>query len=221
MAPSALLAANRNAFSKTLNNSRLKSAVELISEMMEPTNAVKLLERTRTYRGKGSRVRLGNALVEEDSQMSPESNSSQEVNIFDDTDFYQQLLRDIIDARGGRGVAAGEVRDWLIAQKQRKSKKSIDTRASKGRKLRSVKYYFVCILLVRYLIHRYEIHEKLQNFMAPMPARGAWHDEQVDELFASLLGKGVESVEMTEVRKYNSLLSSAEDGIRDGFRIFG
>lgn len=60
-------------------------------------------------------------------------------------------------------------------QKARKAKrkKTVDTKASKGRKL------------------RYHVHEKLQNFMVPIPAqRGAWHEEQIDELFASLLGSG-------------------------------
>ncbi len=32
------------------------------------------------------------------------------------------------------------------------------------------------------------MHEKIQNFMIPIDANG-WHDEQVDELFASLLGR--------------------------------
>ena len=62
--------------------------------------------------------------------------------------------------------------EWIRRQKARKAKrkKTVDTRASKGRKL------------------RYQVHEKLQNFMVPIPTqRGAWHDEQIDELFASLL----------------------------------
>jgi protein AATF/BFR2 len=38
---------------------------------------------------------------------------------------------------------------------------------------------------------RYETHEKLQSFMVPIHvAQGGWHEEQVDELFASLFGKG-------------------------------
>lgn len=68
---------------------------------------------------------------------------------------------------------------------------------------------------------RYEVHEKLQNFMVPVPARGAWHDEQVDELFASLLGKGFEDVNLSTVEGNDELLANAEDGIKDGFRIFG
>lgn len=34
----------------------------------------------------------------------------------------------------------------------------------------------------------------MQNFMVPVPVAGAWHEEQKDELFSSLLGKGFESV---------------------------
>lgn len=54
-------------------------------------------------------------------------------------------------------------------QQTRKEKKAVDTRASKGRKL------------------RYEPHEKLQNFMVPV-ATGTWHEEMIDELYTSLLG---------------------------------
>jgi protein AATF/BFR2 len=38
------------------------------------------------------------------------------------------------------------------------------------------------------------VHEKLQNFMVPVPVHGVWHEEQIDELFASLLGKGFGAV---------------------------
>ncbi len=52
----------------------------------------------------------------------------------------------------------------------KKSKKQIDTRASKGRKI------------------RYQVQEKIQNFMAPQPV-GKWHEEMAEELFASLFGR--------------------------------
>lgn len=38
------------------------------------------------------------------------------------------------------------------------------------------------------LLARFDVHEKLQNFMAPVPA-GHWHEERTDELFLSLLGQ--------------------------------
>ena len=57
---------------------------------------------------------------------------------------------------------------------KQKKKKIVDTRASKGRKI------------------RYHIHEKIQNFMAPEP-RGNWHEGMSEELFGSLLGISQES----------------------------
>jgi protein AATF/BFR2 len=57
--------------------------------------------------------------------------SDEDEEVFDDTDFYQQLLRDVIESKGGSGQ--------LMASRTRKmSKKNVDTRASKGRKLRFV-----------------------------------------------------------------------------------
>jgi protein AATF/BFR2 len=32
----------------------------------------------------------------------------------------------------------------------------------------------------------YTVHDKAANFVVPIPLAEAWHDEQVDELFASL-----------------------------------
>jgi protein AATF/BFR2 len=37
---------------------------------------------------------------------------------------------------------------------------------------------------------RYEVHERIQNFMVPVPHHAGWHEAQIDELFASLLGRG-------------------------------
>lgn len=80
-----------------------------------------MVDRTRVYRGKGERIRSN---ISQASEHDPE--------VFDDTDFYQQLLRDVIDARNeGSGS-----QDWIQAQKERKKKKVVDTKASKGRKIR-------------------------------------------------------------------------------------
>ncbi|TCD65894.1 rRNA-processing protein bfr2, partial [Steccherinum ochraceum] len=88
-------------------------------------------------------------------------------DIFVDTDFYQQLLRDVIESKSTSG--SGDDVAWMRRQAQAKRSKTVDTKASKGRKL------------------RYEVHEKLQHFMIPIPVTvGAWPDEQVDELFSSL-----------------------------------
>ncbi|KAI6023755.1 apoptosis-antagonizing transcription factor [Pisolithus microcarpus] len=160
VAPSVLLPSNRNAFSKSSQHS--KAAAELIDETLADHS--KVLARTRVYRGKNERLGINVATETEEGD-------DEDPTIFDDTDFYQQLLRDVIDSRSGSG--GGD--DWATVQKHQKAKKKVDTKASKGRKL------------------RYQVHEKLQNFMVPIPVHSGWHDEQIDELFASLLGKGFES----------------------------
>ena len=60
----------------------------------------------------------------------------------------------------------------LPSSRQFKVKKSVDTKASKGRKM------------------RYTVHEKLQNFMAPEDL-GSWGERQRAELFGSLFGRKV------------------------------
>ena len=107
------------------------------------------------------------------------------------------MLRDLIDARGG---GDGKDADWIAIQKQKKAKKEVDTKASKGRKI------------------RYHVHEKIQNFMMPIPNDGGWHEEQIDELFSSLLGKGFEGA---VVDLENEEIRTEQPLVHDGFRVFG
>lgn len=102
----------------------MKNVVQLIDDMVTDQNEwSKLVGRTRVWRNKG--VRMGDEVTEE-----------QDEEVFDDTDFYQQLLRDVIDSRNGE--RGGQ--DWMAAQKERKKKKTVDTKASKGRKLRCARF---------------------------------------------------------------------------------
>ncbi|RUP46188.1 apoptosis antagonizing transcription factor-domain-containing protein [Jimgerdemannia flammicorona] len=126
--------------------------------------------------------------------------------IFDDTDFYGQLLRELIESRmvdATDDPAAAGLR-WAALKQSKQRKKIVDTKASKGRRL------------------RYHVHEKLQNFMAPVPA-GTWHEEMTDELYASLLGKSGRSMdegskdEAEEETKSMDVNGAAIDGLR----IFG
>ncbi|KAG6817530.1 hypothetical protein H0H87_007498 [Tephrocybe sp. NHM501043] len=192
VAPSVLLPSNRGAFSSK-GNQNAKTVLQLIDETL--SDNTKLLTRSQTRRNKGSRIGVPEGPEDEESPR-------EDPNTFDDTDFYQQMLRDVIDSRGN-GSGGGE--DWMAVQKQKKAKKKVDTKASKGRKL------------------RYETHEKLQNFMVPVPVVGGWHEEQIDELFASLLGKGFEGLGAGEgvnegVRQEERQLTEAMKG---GFRVFG
>ncbi|KIY70780.1 TRAUB-domain-containing protein [Cylindrobasidium torrendii FP15055 ss-10] len=184
VSPAVLLPSNRNTFSKKSQN--LKSAVQLIADGLHDQD--KLLKRTQIWRGKGDRL----------GERSYEGGGEHDTHIFDDTDFYQQLLRDVIDSKSGSG-GAGE--DWLLAQKQRKAKKKVDTKASKGRKI------------------RYDVHEKLQNFMVPITIRGAWPEQQIDELFASLLGLGAEPAGVSDVQMKEDAV--VKQSLQDGFKLFG
>jgi protein AATF/BFR2 len=68
------------------------------------------------------------------------------------------------------------------------------------------------------------VHEKIQNFMVPVTTQGSWHEEQIDELFASLLGKGFEnSVQAADdgMDEDNSMREQIDAALKSGFRVFG
>ncbi|XP_027726327.1 protein AATF [Vombatus ursinus] len=94
--------------------------------------------------------------------------------IFDDDDFYHQLLRELIERKTSSldpndQVAMG--RQWLAIQKLRsKIHKKVDRKASKGRKL------------------RYHVLSKLLSFMAPID-HTTMNDDARTELYRSLFGK--------------------------------
>ncbi|XP_049586603.1 protein AATF isoform X2 [Syngnathus scovelli] len=126
----------------------------------------RLVRRTQTRRseyrilGTGPEQELASADPSDEERhrdrLTPTGGNSHDVDedIFDDDDFYHQLLRELIERKTGGSdanpqVAAG--RQWLQIQKLRsKIKKVVDTKASKGRKVRFV------------------VHTKLLNFMAPV-----------------------------------------------------
>lgn len=160
VAPTVLLPDARGSFLR--DGKAPVGVVTLIDDVLRADGA-KLLGRTRQRRYKHTRLGVVQGNAEDDDAPA-------DADIFDDTDFYQQLLRDVVQARGG--MAGSGEQPWMAEQRDRKArkKKVVDTKASKGRKL------------------RYEVHTKLQNFMVPVPVGGAdWHEEQIDGLFSSLL----------------------------------
>ncbi|KAH9935865.1 TRAUB-domain-containing protein [Epithele typhae] len=159
VAPNVLLPDNRGSFLRDGKSSRV-GVVGLVDQMLG-AERTKLLDRTR--RRRDGKTRIGQTASE-----GGDEEQGMDREVFDDTDYYQQLLRDVIVAREGD---EGEPQ-WQQQQRERKArrKRTVDTKASKGRKL------------------RYEVHAKLQNFMVPVPvAGGEWHEEQIDGLFSSLL----------------------------------
>lgn len=120
--------------------------------------------------------------------------------IHDDADFYQLLLKELVDQRsvdteaGGQGVAT--VR-WA-ALKEAKTRKQVDRKASKGRKL------------------RFTVHEKLQNFMAPEDRR-SWEEHAVDRFFGTLFGQ---KMELREDGNASDTEMGGVDVEEDGLRLF-
>ena len=135
----------RNALSSAISQQSLTSVLD--QQLSAPNNA-RLVARTRVPR---SCAPLQAAKgVNEDS------------NIYDDADFYALLLRELVDQRmssTNRNTTSLNDSDLPSAitssLKAPKIRKQVDTKASKGRKM------------------RYTVHEKLQNFMAP-ESRGTW-----------------------------------------------
>eukprot|EP00928_Gymnodinium_smaydae_P008350 TRINITY_DN13039_c0_g1_i1.p1 TRINITY_DN13039_c0_g1~~TRINITY_DN13039_c0_g1_i1.p1 ORF type:complete len:470 (+),score=163.91 TRINITY_DN13039_c0_g1_i1:158-1567(+) len=95
----------------------------------------------------------------------------EEFDIYDDRDFYVQLLREVLAGGGSAGDETRELQAELQGRRAKKQKQRTDVerRASKGRKIRYVPI------------------ERLQNFMAPRP-RGDIGDA-MEALLQSLYAK--------------------------------
>lgn len=99
----------------------------------------------------------------------PEATDLKPEEIFDDLDFYQRQLRQLVDSKSEDLTSSAPQSQWLEIQqlKSVKKKKDVDTRASKGRKL------------------RYNVHNKLVNFMTASDD-STWTEDAKNELFKSL-----------------------------------
>ncbi|KAG8825399.1 rRNA-processing protein bfr2 [Serendipita sp. 399] len=188
----------------------MKPVTDLIQEAL--ADHPRAVGRTRLRRGP-PRMDASDDRLQVDVEGKPLQ--AEEIELFDDADFYQQLLREVIEGKAVNGntlvlsvarsppltfirfVSSGYDENDGTGHRPKKLKKQVDTRASKGRKL------------------RYEVHEKIQNFMVPVPTIiDGWHEEKIDELFASLLGRSATTTMEAETDIRSKLG-------RDGFRIFG
>jgi protein AATF/BFR2 len=165
----------------TFEQSTLKQIEQILS------NRQRLIQRSQLKRS--SYNILGQELIPQQQQENAEGSSastnadnftieqeqSKEYNteIYDDTDYYHQLLRELIERKSIDVTDPVQLgRQWLELQKLRsKMKRKKDTRATKGRKI------------------RYVVHPKLVNFMAPI-SHSVYSEEAKTELFNSLFGKG-------------------------------
>ena len=135
--------------------------------------------------------------------------------IYDDTAFYQTLLRELVEQRMSSDSITNGLDTLHIQLPSRlslhpvtgmrndknKRRGAVDTRATKGRKM------------------KYDVHEKLQNFMAPED-RGTWTTRARDEFFASLLGRTASGLLGEDDEEASAAEESDEDREEGGLRLF-
>ncbi|KAL8766910.1 MAG: hypothetical protein Q9209_006458 [Squamulea sp. 1 TL-2023] len=194
-----------NKFSATPSQQTLSTVLE--QQLASATNMEKLIAKTQMPRSCAP-LQAAAAVSSTKSSSNPDATSpnSDTIPIYDDADFYSLLLRDLLEQRSsdpqlttssipGNGSAAiPGIKDPAL----RIHKRKVDTKASKGRKI------------------RYNVQEKLQNFMAP-DDRSRWGETQRQELFRGLLG-------MNLARGDNELMSGGqsdeEERAEEGLRLF-
>ncbi|KAJ6439704.1 Protein BFR2 [Purpureocillium lavendulum] len=124
---------------------------------------------------------------------------TEDEGVYDDADFYQLLLKELVDQRTVETSSAqisAVPTVMLTAAKEAKARKQVDRKASKGRKM------------------RFTVHEKLQNFMAPED-RTSWESGAVDRFFGTLFGRKLAlNEEESEDEEAEGDLDAEEEGLR-------
>jgi protein AATF/BFR2 len=97
------------------------------------------------------------------TDVKPIVGSPEAAVVFDDGDFFGTLVRSWIDTSAGAALSAG-----LVVRQVNSKQNDHVRKASKGRMI------------------RYDVQDKLVNFMVPMRDPLAWTDERIDTFFASI-----------------------------------
>ncbi|XP_059613984.1 protein Aatf [Phlebotomus argentipes] len=162
---------NCDAFRK-LYRSTIEKWSEKINAKENPLDQIDKVLTRKNDLMRSSRIFRGNYDLFKDSygEIDDESGKRISAEIYDDTDFYHEILSELIEAKSSQNLDHNTAEN--LQKKTRNSvKKVVDTKASKGRRI------------------RYVVHKKMINFMAPNP-HSSWSDEAKDELFSSIFGAG-------------------------------
>ncbi|KAK9235522.1 apoptosis-antagonizing transcription factor [Lipomyces kononenkoae] len=146
-----------------------QSVSSQVEDLLRDTD--RLIARTHVARTANGNLTL-NSAVNGDRVDDKAMQDSETSLIYDDTDFYQILLKDLVD-KNMAASDSGAVK-WTVTKPKTK-RPNLDVKASKGRKL------------------RYHVQEKIQNFMPAIPTT-TWNDEQIDDLFSGLFGQKIMDV---------------------------
>lgn len=116
---------------------------QVAAYMKDPSRMIKQMQQ------RGSTVGVFGAVpVGVDNTEGKEANPDGDPELLDDTEFYQQLLKEFFETVD---PTSSESAFYAIKKMQTKKRKIVDRCASKSRKI------------------RYNVHDKIVNFMAPQP----------------------------------------------------
>ncbi|RDA90917.1 hypothetical protein CP533_4446 [Ophiocordyceps camponoti-saundersi (nom. inval.)] len=159
---------------------RNKTLVEGLEEQLANPDG-RLLKRTRVPRSCAP-VQAGRKVTEDEQ-------------VYDDADFYQLLLKELVDQRTVETWTAKSSGVRSVMLTATKERKQVDRKASKGRKM------------------RFTVHEKLQNLMAPEDRR-SWEEAAIDRLFGTLFGQKMALDEEEDGEEEGQREGSDEGGLR-------
>ncbi|KAH6765894.1 rRNA processing protein-like protein [Perilla frutescens var. hirtella] len=112
--------------------------------MRDPSKMIKGMQQN-----KSAVAVFGNVPCYTENVKQEETCANGDPELLDDSEFYQQLLKEFFETID---PASSEMAFYALKRLQAKKRKIVDRRASKSRKI------------------RYNVHEKIVNFMAPRPA---------------------------------------------------
>lgn len=198
---------------KSINQSAEQQVVNNLSDMERLIKRTKLNRRQIKpfgYELNPQNDGSSKELEEEQDQDIPKNNThrnssnlSEISSIFDDEDFYRVLLNDLVDKKiQSSDPVSGLSISLRSVQQAQKLKKNVDTKASKGRKL------------------RYHVQEQIANFETPVGG-WKWNDDQIDEFFASLLGQKVNMNELDDENDHDEENEEIVINNNDSFKLFG
>ncbi|KAL6513448.1 hypothetical protein OROGR_020934 [Orobanche gracilis] len=116
---------------------------QVAAYMRDPSKMIKGMQQNRS-----AIAVFGNVLDSTESIKQEENYADVDPELLDDLDFYQQLLKEFFETID---PSSSETAYYALKRLQTKKRKIVDRHASKSRKI------------------RYNVHEKIVNFMAPRP----------------------------------------------------
>lgn len=147
------------AFSGKLSAFNQSVADQVTGYMRDPNRMIRQMQLRRSSVGV-----YGKVPGEHENTTEEDENTNGDPELLDDSEFYQQLLKEFFETCD---PATSEAAFHSLKKQQPKKRKVVDRRASKSRKI------------------RYNVHEKMVNFMAPVAMK---LPDMAPQLFENLFG---------------------------------